>query len=241
MGFLRRASCSRMPKAVGRSCVLDACCLDLQRPFLALTANMVIRWGESGIDQTHSTPTPRCVSSASTTPAARPCHPTPVSHSPFLDQGPALIGVLSTHRSGQAPPATRRPTAHGRRKNDERPNLASPCRPTVPLLRTPTSPLQVFDRLLHRSPNARLWNLHSSTACEACPSEDRRAHGDLLPPPGDVDVVRCDLSEPARVPCCLRRRCAIESRWFSGIYRSLGTVSAQGRPGDSLRCRGTLH
>ena len=25
--------------------MLDACCLDLQRPFLALTANMFIRWG----------------------------------------------------------------------------------------------------------------------------------------------------------------------------------------------------
>lgn len=140
MGFLRRASCSRMPTAVGRSCVLDACCLDLQRPFLALTAIMFTRRAEPGTYQTHSAPTPRCVSSASITPAARSCRLTPVSHSPFLDQVPAPIDVLSTHHSGQAPPPTRCPAAHGRRKNDERPKLASPHRPTAPLLRTPTSP-----------------------------------------------------------------------------------------------------
>ena len=137
---MRRASCSRMPEAVGRSCVFDSCCLDLRRPFLALTAIMFTRRAEPGIYQAHSSPTPRFVSPASTTPAARSCHLTQVSHSPFLDQVPAPIEVLSAHRSGQALSPSRCPAAQDRRKNDERPKLASPRRPTAPLLRTPTSP-----------------------------------------------------------------------------------------------------
>lgn len=200
-----------MPEAVGRSCVFDACRLDLQRSFLALTAIMFTRRAEPGIHQPHSTPTPRFVSSASTTPAARSCHLTPVPHSPFLDQVPAPIDVLSTHRSGQAPHPTRRRAAHGRRKNDERPKLASPRRPTAHLLRTPTSP--------PRGSSAACCTVLGMQDSRICPLRPRARialvkideHTGICCPPGDADVEHCDPSEPAKAPCCLRRRCAIES------------------------------
>lgn len=138
--------------------------------------------------------------------------PDPGMHSAFLDQAPAPIDFLSTHRSGQAPPPTRCPAAHGRRKNDERPKLASPRRPTAPLLRTPTSPPLGSSAACCTIPEMRDSRIRPLlTACEDCSSEDGGAHGDLLPSPGDADVEHCDPSKPAKAPCSLRRRCAIES------------------------------
>ena len=201
-----------MPGAVGRSRVFDSCCLDLQRPFLALTATTFIRRGRTRDRQgtldsnssfrlvcfnhsgRHAVPPDPGVALAVPRTGARPHRRpqySPLRPSPTCDPMPSCSRSpeeRSTSQVGESP------QAHGASPRDA--NIAASC---------------VFGRMLHRSRNARLSNLPSTTACEDCPSEDRRAHGDLLPPPGDADVEHCDPSESAKAPCRLRRRCAIES------------------------------
>ena len=157
IGFLPISSWSRMPEAVAQSCLFDSCCLDPQRPFLALTATVFIRRvrtrhrpgtldSNSSIRLTYSdhsggraAPRNPGVTLAVPRSGARPHRRlwySPLRPSPTSDPMPSCS--RSPKRSINSP-LGQSLQAHGDSPRDA--NIAAAL---------------VFDRMLHRSPNARL-------------------------------------------------------------------------------------